>query len=62
MKLTIDDLKLLEYGLRLVRADSIGQIEWARQEPSVAPEGYEDQHRQKILQAMALIEKIKGAA
>lgn len=62
MNLTSEELKLLDYGLRLVRADSIGQIDWARKEPSVAPEGYEDQHRQKILRAMNLIEKLKELA
>ena len=58
MTFTEDELKLLEFGLHLVRADGINQIEWSRNEPS-APEGYEEQQRKKIKRALDLIEKIE---
>lgn len=55
---TAEELKIIELGLHLVRADSIQQIDWAMQEP-VPPPGYEEEHREKIKKVKDLVRRVR---
>lgn len=55
---TEEELKILEFGLHLVRADSIEQIDWVQQEP-VPPPGYEEEHREKIKKVKDLVRRLR---
>ena len=54
-----EELKLLDMGLCLVRADSINEIDWAQRDTN-APEGYAQEMRKKIERINDLLTRIRS--